>query len=89
MLPNEETSKFFAKHKLQPPEHIPHLKEEEVEQLLENNRRNRSCEYRQRGNRVYCISCPMEHGNLVPPDVQLQGTDKNGLPIFKRIVLSK
>lgn len=39
----------------------------------------------QQGARILCRSCPFEHSSYIPPNYQLYGTDKEGLPIIKKL----
>lgn len=41
----------------------------------------------QRGAQIICDSCPFKHSSYLPPGYQLYGTDKEGLPIIKKLEL--
>ena len=43
-------------------------------------------EYRQQGDKVYCIGCGIDHGKHYPPGWKLKGTDKEfGIPIMEKV----
>lgn len=39
--------------------------------------------WKQKGNIIFCDFCPNEHGNAIPVDRILTGTDKKGHPQLK------
>lgn len=68
-----------------PPSHEPHGTEADIEAAMAAQKSVRH-EWRQRGAQLFCISCPFEHATEPRfRDYLLQGTDKNGLPIMKKV----
>ena len=75
---------FIRKLGAAPPVAIPHLTEEE---LAENMKQFKPNEWRLEGNKLIGET---EIGTLVqfiPTDVVLTGTDENGLPTFRKVVV--
>lgn len=67
-----------------PPESTPHGTEADIEAHLKSQF-GRGHLWHQQGNVIFCTSCPFRHGASVPTNYLLTGTDKKGLPIFKRL----
>lgn len=88
MQPSEETLKEFEKLGIDPPTIVSHGVEDSFEHpLSEKLVRASTTNWRQVGNTLICDT---EHGEFVqtiPTNQLLVGTDENGLPIFKEVVL--
>lgn len=41
--------------------------------------------WRQRGTMLICESCPFTHSSFIPPDYQLYGIGKDGIPLIKKL----
>jgi hypothetical protein len=65
-----------------PPEHIPHLKAEELEEKLKSQF-GRGHIWKQQGPYIFCDTCPFKHGANIPINYILQGTNSQGKPYFK------
>ncbi len=80
----ERIQAFYKKHGKAPPKHFEHGTEQEIR---ENMVRLRPGSWRLEGNQLIGQT---ELGTLVqtvPTDVILTGTDDDGRPIFKKVVL--
>lgn len=80
----ERIQAFYRKHGKAPPKHWEHGTEQEIR---ENMVRLRPGSWRLEGNQLIGQT---ELGTLVqtvPSDVILVGTDDDGLPMFKRVIL--
>lgn len=80
----ERIQAFYRKHGKAPPKHFEHGTEQEIR---ENMVRLRPGSWRLEGNQLIGQT---ELGTLrqtVPSDVILVGTDDDGLPMFKRVIL--
>ena len=80
----ERIQAFYKKHGKAPPKHFEHGTEQEIR---ENMVRLRPGSWRLEGNQLIGQT---ELGTLVqtvPSDVILVGTDDDGLPMFKRVIL--
>ena len=80
----ERIQAFYRKHGKAPPKHFEHGTEQEIR---ENMVRLRPGSWRLEGNQLIGQT---ELGTLVqtvPTDVILVGTDDDGLPMFKKVVL--
>lgn len=42
-------------------------------------------EWRQQGTTLLCQSCPFTHTSYIPPEYQLYGIDKDGMPQIRKI----
>lgn len=74
---------FYIKHGVEPPTSDKHLTEEEIAEQLKTPRLH---EWRQKGPVLFCIACPWEHATEPRfTDYILQGTDKEGKPLLKKI----
>lgn len=82
--PEYEEDAQFIRWGVKPPEHNPHLTEEERDEEFNKILRNHHV-WRQKGNMIYCIACPFEHGNSVPSNILLTGTDEEGKPILLKL----
>jgi hypothetical protein len=76
---------WYEGHKVAPPEHIPYLTDEELEAKFAEIKAKTHHEWRQRGTYLFCIGCPYEHGDYIPPEYMLQGTDEKGLPELTKV----
>jgi hypothetical protein len=77
------SNEWFTRNGVDPPSHEPHLTEEEIAEQLKTPRKH---EWRQKGSVLFCVACPWEHateGRFT--DYLLQGTDKDGSPILKKV----
>ena len=41
--------------------------------------------YRQRGDTLYCITCPHPHGTTLPQGVKMTGEKEDGTPVLTRV----
>jgi hypothetical protein len=41
--------------------------------------------WRQRGTELICESCPFTHSSYIPPEYQLYGIDKDGMPMIRKL----
>lgn len=75
----------FTKWGVPLPKHADHLNEDQMEAMVEKQKTNEHA-WVQRGNDVYCQSCPHRHGGYCLPNQLLSGTDEaTGMPVFKTI----
>ncbi len=86
---NPEEDKFFEIRGVKPPERIPHLTDDERDNLLKHAYENHHCQWRQRGNIIFCDADNFEHGKKISSNMRLTGQSAQGLPILQPIVLSK
>lgn len=75
--------KWFEIKGVRPPERIPHMTEEEREQLMEKARTNHHCQWQQRGPEIFCNSGENRHGKRIGTHQRLTGQTVAGLPILK------
>ena len=75
-------SDWFIKNNLTPPRVEQHGTEEEIREKLVELRPK---QWRQEGNKLIGITDWGEVVNYLPTNVMLQGTDKDGNPIFTKI----
>lgn len=81
----ERIQAFYKKHGKEPPKHFEHGTEEDI---ANNMKRLRPEAWKLEGNQLVGET---EFGTLrqtVPTDMILTGTDEDGRPIFKKVVLS-
>lgn len=77
---------WYEHHGLKPPEHIPFMTEEEMERKFAEIRANtKHGGWKQQGNFIWCTKCPNQHGDSIPVEYLLKGTDAAGLPILTKI----
>lgn len=76
-------AEWFKKHKLTPPETTAHGTEEEIQDRMVEMKPKR---WRQEANKLIGQTELGEVVNFIPTDMMLTGTDKDGLPILKKIV---
>jgi hypothetical protein len=76
--------------KSQQPLTLTHETSDEVEAFEQDTELNfnraplSSHEYRQQGDKVYCIGCGIYHGKHYPPGWKLTGT-KDGVPVMVKV----
>lgn len=86
MQPKSSDS-WYERHGVKPPEHIPHFSDEDLAKRMDEIRTGtKHGDWRQEGSKITCYRCPYNHSDSIPVDYLLMGTDKNGLPILKKIV---
>ena len=79
----------YEKLGLEPPEHIPFLTDEELEKEFAKIRKNTvHGDWKQQGNMITCYKCLTPHGDTIPTNFILEGTDKNGMPMLRKIQMS-
>jgi len=66
------------------PDHYELSEEEFQAKLKEAKETMRGHNWRQRGQEIFCTSCPFSHGFFVSPDQQLVGIE-NDMPVIKKI----
>lgn len=82
----KEPFDWYKYHGVEPPEHIPHISDEEREaKFAEIRASTKHGNWKQMGNYIWCTNCPNQHGDKIPPEYLLQGTDEKGLPILTKI----
>jgi hypothetical protein len=89
---DEAYLKWFDKHSKKRPDHFPHglhdTPENPISEQLKNNYQLKPTNWRMEGVGTLVADTPM--GKLVQrigTDVLLVGTDKQGMPIFRKISL--
>ena len=75
---------FYKKHGKAPPKHFEHGTEQEIR---DNAIRLRPNTWRLEGNQLIGQTEMGPLRQTIPTDVILTGTDDDGLPIFKRVIL--
>lgn len=81
---NKNEQEQFERWGKTPPSHTPHGDPEDIKK---NMKPAVTRDWRQEGNRLICKTDLGEVGQVIPADMILQGTDENGLPILKKVVL--
>lgn len=74
---------WFDKHGQRRPENIPHVKEDEIERSMKKLLPN---SWKLEGNKLIGKTEVGELVQFIDPAYILMGTDKEGLPIFKKVV---
>lgn len=82
---NDAEDKFYKWKGVRPPERTPHgVSSDDLSSLLAKNKHK--CEWKQKGNEVFCTSAPdFDHGFRVPPNKLLQGTGSQGEPLLRDV----
>lgn len=83
----QDSRSWYERHGVAEPEHIPHgLTDDELEAKFKEIRENTvHGGWKQQGTYIWCTACPQQHGDNIPVDYLLQGTDDKGLPILKKL----
>ena len=81
----ERIAAFYRKHGKEPPKHFEHGTEDDIKKNMVALRPNA---WRMEGNKLIAETEHGTHVQTVPTDVILVGTGDDGLPIFKKVVLS-
>jgi hypothetical protein len=81
----ERIAAFYRKHGVEPPKVFKHGTEDEIRQNLE---RQRPSKWWLEGNELKGETSLGIVTQQIPTDMILTGTDDQGLPIFKKVVLS-
>jgi len=80
----ERIAAFYRKHGKEPPKHIPHGTEDDIKDSMVMLKPTR---WWQEGNELKGETELGITTTFLPTDTLLVGTDKEGLPIFKKIVV--
>jgi hypothetical protein len=69
-----------------PPERIPHLTDEDREDLMKHNLDGHECQWYQNGAFAVCDQAEFEHGMKIPNGMLLdkEQTDKIGKPTYRK-----
>lgn len=80
---NTKEDAWFLWKGLKPPERVPHLTEQELEETLATNIQDHVCDWVQRGNSIECEASPhYTHGKVIGTKLRLAGTDSKGKPVL-------
>lgn len=80
---DDKVDKWFNWKGVKPPERQPHMTEKELELALEENLKDHTCDWIQRGNAIECDQSPnYTHGKVIGVKERLAGTDEKGAPIL-------
>lgn len=78
-LPKEDN--FYKYKGVKPPERRSHgISEDDIDELIKGSG-SHVCNWRQKGNYIFCVEGPNEHGKNIGVHKQLTGT-KDGKPIL-------
>ena len=81
----ERIAAFYRKHGKEQPKHFEHGTESDIK---ENMIRLKPNQWRMEGNMLIGETEHGVHAQAIPTDYILAGTDDEGLPIFRKVVLS-
>ena len=81
----ERIQAFYRKHGKEPPKHFEHGSEEDIKANMVPLKPK---EWRMEGNLLIAETEHGVHAQTIPTDYILAGTDNDGLPIFRKVVLS-
>jgi hypothetical protein len=82
----EQIEDWYTRNGVEKPKHDPHMTEAEIRDTFETLRKTTvHGGWKQVGNRITCYKCPTPHGDTIPTEYLLKGTDTNGLPTLAKI----
>lgn len=81
---DQNQNKWFEKVGKTPPSHQPHGTPEDIAKRVERLMPN---SWTLKGNELRGMTSMGELVQRIPPDFILTGTDEEGLPIFKKVVI--
>lgn len=82
----DKEDKWYLWQGQKPPEHMPHITEEQREELAEKVANKHVCNWMQRGNYIVCEIDGMKHGKNIGVHQMLdkEATDQAGKPVIKK-----
>lgn len=80
---NEAEDKWYKWKGQKPPERTSHnITEEGIDELLSKNLAGHSCDWKQKGNIIYCEEGEYEHGKRIATNLRIAGTKPDGMPLL-------
>lgn len=76
--PEPKVDSWFNYKGAVPPKRTPHLTRKEIDEELANNLQGHTCDWKQKGNEIYCEAGDFRHGKMIDPKQRL--VFENGKP---------